>query len=113
MGVELALGTVGALARSHDTLDDAGQELNSASLSASLYWLTQTSALAYPGAKAVDPPGTAKFPQWKFALPSLAILALGDALERRRLRLLRDIGNPPDAAPRRQHAGESWARRAP
>jgi hypothetical protein len=25
---------------------------------ASMYWRTATSALAYPGAKAVDPPGT-------------------------------------------------------
>jgi hypothetical protein len=58
---------------------DAGAAL------ASLYWLTQISALAYPGSKAVDPPGTAKFPQAKVAFPALAVTALGYVLERRRL----------------------------
>ncbi len=88
MGVGLALASFWQLWRQHETLDDARQTLDSASLSASLYWLTNTSALAYPGAKAVDPPGTAKFPQWKFVLPSLAVVALGNVLERRRLRHL-------------------------
>jgi hypothetical protein len=83
MGVGLALATFWELWRKHDTLDDALRALDSASLSASLYWLTQISALSYPGARAVDPPGTARFPQWKFALPSLVIVALGNRLERR------------------------------
>src|SRR5258706_3716089 len=96
MGVALALATFWQLWRKHDTLDDARQALDSASLSASLYWLTQTSALAYPGAKAVDPPGTPKFPKWKFAAPSLPIVALGNAFERRRLRRMGHAGNPPD-----------------
>ncbi|MCR6481466.1 hypothetical protein M8542_01415 [Amycolatopsis sp. OK19-0408] len=52
---------------------------------ASLYWVTQISALAYPGSKAVDPPGEARFPQAKVAFPALALTALGYALERRRL----------------------------
>jgi hypothetical protein len=56
-----------------------------ASLAASMYWLTLASALAYPGAKSVDPPGTARFPQWKFALPSVLLVAAGYTLERRRL----------------------------
>jgi hypothetical protein len=50
-----------------------------------MYWLTNTSALAYPGAKSVDPPGKATFPQWKFVLPSLLLVAVGHTLERRRL----------------------------
>ncbi|WP_410630470.1 DUF6640 family protein [Amycolatopsis sp. cmx-4-83] len=58
---------------------DAGAAL------ASLYWLTQISALAYPGSRAVDPPGTARFPQGKVAIPALAVTALGYVLERRRL----------------------------
>ncbi|MFG1640626.1 DUF6640 family protein [Amycolatopsis sp. NPDC049252] len=58
---------------------DAGATL------ASLYWLTQISALAYPGSKAVDPPGTAKFPQAVVAFPALAVTAIGYVLERRRL----------------------------
>jgi len=61
------------------------QALDSAAVLASLYWLTQISALAYPGAAAEDPPGTATFPQAKVALPSLGLVALGYALERRRI----------------------------
>ena len=51
-----------------------------------LYWVTQISAVAYPSARAVDPPGTAIFPQAVIALPSLALVGWGYALERRRLR---------------------------
>jgi hypothetical protein len=41
---------------------------------------------AVAGARlAVDPPGTAAFPQWKFVLPSLLLVAVGYTLERRRL----------------------------
>ncbi|SEF04777.1 hypothetical protein SAMN05216489_09957 [Streptomyces sp. 3213] len=58
--------------------------LNTAAICAGLYWLTQISALAYPGSAAVDPPGTATFPQGKFALPSLALVGLGYVLELRR-----------------------------
>lgn len=64
---------------------DAREALDDAAISAALYWVTQISALLYPGSKAVDPPGTARFPQAKFALPSLALVALGYLLERRRL----------------------------
>jgi uncharacterized protein DUF6640 len=55
-------------------------------VSAALYWLTQISALGYPGARAVDPPGKAFFPQAVVALPSLALVGLGYTAERRRLR---------------------------
>ncbi len=85
LGVGLALVTCWQLWRRHDTPDDARRALDAASLTASLYWLTTTSALAYPGAKAVDPPGTARFPQWKFVAPSVALVLVGNALERRRL----------------------------
>jgi hypothetical protein len=61
------------------------ESLDAGAALASLYWLTQISALAYPGSKAVDPPGTAKFPQAVAAFPALAVTALGYALERRRL----------------------------
>ncbi|QKV77645.1 DUF6640 family protein [Amycolatopsis sp. Hca4] len=59
--------------------------LDAGAVLASLYWVTQISALAYPGAKAVDPPGEARFPQAKAAFPALAVTALGYLLERRRL----------------------------
>lgn len=61
------------------------QALDNAAVLASLYWLTQISALGYPGSAAVDPPGTVTFPQAKVALPSLVLVALGYAMERRRV----------------------------
>ncbi|WP_055492699.1 DUF6640 family protein [Streptomyces sp. TP-A0356] len=64
---------------------DTREALDAAAISAALYWVTNISALFHPGSKAVDPPGTARFPQAKFALPSLALVALGYLLERRRL----------------------------
>ena len=72
---------------------DAGAAL------ASLYWLTQISALAYPGSKAVDPPNEARFPQAKVAFPALAVTALGYVLERRRLTKL-TAGSTAAASPR-------------
>ncbi|MBE1500320.1 hypothetical protein H4696_007420 [Amycolatopsis lexingtonensis] len=59
--------------------------LDAGAVLASLYWVTQISALAYPGSRAVDPPGEARFPQAKVAFPALAVTALGYVLERRRL----------------------------
>ncbi|GAA1931615.1 hypothetical protein GCM10009753_76810 [Streptantibioticus ferralitis] len=64
---------------------DTREALDAAAICAALYWVTNISALCYPGSKAVDPPDTASFPQAKFALPSLALVALGYLLERRRL----------------------------
>ena len=59
--------------------------LDAGAVLASLYWVTQVSALAYPGSRAVDPPGDDRFPQAKIAVPALALTALGYVLERRRL----------------------------
>ncbi|MEU4517903.1 DUF6640 family protein [Amycolatopsis sp. NPDC024027] len=59
--------------------------LDAGAVLASLYWVTQISALAYPGSRAVDPPGADRFPQAKIAVPALALTALGYVLERRRL----------------------------
>ncbi len=85
MGVGLAAMTLWQLWRAHDSSAAARQALDASGLAASMYWLTNTPALAYPGAKWVDPPGTATFPQWKFVLPSLLLVAVGYTLERRRL----------------------------
>jgi hypothetical protein len=85
MGAGLAAMTLWQLWRAQDSPAAARHALDAASLAASMYWLTNTSALAYPGAKSVDPPGTATFPQWKFVLPSLLLVAAGHLLERRRL----------------------------
>lgn len=65
--------------------DDPRQALDAAAVFAALYWITNISAIFYPGSRAVDPPGSAVFPQWKFALPSLALVGVGHALERRHL----------------------------
>jgi hypothetical protein len=61
------------------------QGLDAGAVLASLYWVTQISALAYPGSRAVDPPGAARFPQARVAFPALAVTTLGYVLERRRL----------------------------
>ncbi|WP_329054349.1 acetyltransferase [Amycolatopsis sp. NBC_01488] len=82
MSLGLALGTT-SLWQLWRRPSRAG--LDAGAVLASLYWLTQISALAYPESKAVDPPGTAKFPQAVVAFPALAITALGYVLERRRL----------------------------
>lgn len=86
MGVGLAVTSVAILARSRGTAEDQRHELDVASVIASLYWLTNIASLAFPGAKAVDPPATGFFPQWRVAVPSIAAVALGNLLERRRLR---------------------------
>lgn len=86
LGVGLAGITLAQLWRRHDNAADARRAANAAALTGSLYWLTQISALAYPGSKAVDPPATDVFPQGKAAFPALALVAIGLGLERRRLR---------------------------
>lgn len=85
LGVGLAAVTLTQLWRPHDDVTDARRAVGVAAVTATLYWLTQISALAYPGSKAVDPPDTATFPQGRAAFPALALIALGVSLERRRL----------------------------
>jgi uncharacterized protein DUF6640 len=86
LGAGLAGAALLQLWRPAHTTAATRTALDGAAVSAALYWATQISALAYPGAKAVDPPGTATFPQAVIALPSLALVGMGYALERRRLR---------------------------
>lgn len=63
--------------------------LRNATGAASIYWLTQASAILYPGTAYVDPPSTRKGPQPVIIAVTLALNALGYGLERRRLRRLR------------------------
>jgi hypothetical protein len=86
MGAGLAGATLLQLWRPARTTAATRTALDGAAVSAALYWLTQISALAYPGTKAVDPPGEGFFPQKVVALPALALAGLGYAWERRRLR---------------------------
>ena len=67
-----------------------GAALDSAAITASVYWLSQLSARLYPGTASVDPPGEDTWPQLKFALPILALIGSGYLLERSRTR--RDPG---------------------
>lgn len=85
LGVGLAAATLVQLWRPAPTTAQARTALDGAGMSGVLYWLTQVSALAYPGSKAVDPPGEGFFPQAVGAVPSLAAVTLGYVLERRRL----------------------------
>lgn len=84
MSMGAALGTI-SLWQLWKNSDDRHEALDAAAISAALYWVTNISALFYPGSKPVDPPDTARFPNAKFALPSLGLVALGYLLERRRL----------------------------
>lgn len=59
--------------------------LDSATISASIYWVTQLSAGLYPGTATVDPPGEDNWPQLKFALPILGTIGSGYLIERLRL----------------------------
>jgi hypothetical protein len=86
LGAGLAGATLLQLWRPARTTAATKAALDGAAVSAALYWVTQISALAYPGDRAVDPPGRATFPQAVIALPSLALVWWGYALERRRLR---------------------------
>lgn len=63
--------------------DNPRQALDAAAAFASLYWITNVSAIFYPGSRAVDPPATGVFPQWKFTVPFLAMVGIGHTLERR------------------------------
>jgi hypothetical protein len=83
MSLGLALGAASLYQLWKPSGDDR-ESLDAAATFASLYWLTQISALAYPDSAAVDPPRTEKFPQAVIALPSLALVGLGYFLERRR-----------------------------
>jgi hypothetical protein len=61
------------------------QSLDSAAVIASLYGLTQLSAVLYPGTASVDPPREDNWPQLKSTLPSLGLVLLGYVAERRRI----------------------------
>jgi len=60
--------------------------LDAAALSASVYWVSQLSAVLYPGTASVDPPGEDNWPQLRFTIPILAAIGTGYALSRRGLK---------------------------
>ncbi|MEV5720455.1 DUF6640 family protein [Amycolatopsis mediterranei] len=59
--------------------------LDNAAVIASLYGITQLSAVFYPGTASVDPPREDNWPQLKYTLPSLGLILLGHWTERRRI----------------------------
>jgi hypothetical protein len=80
-GVALSLATLYHLWRP----GASRASLNSAAITASIYWISQLSAGLYPGTASVDPPGEDSWPQLKFALPILGSIGLGYLLERLRI----------------------------
>ncbi|WP_214609251.1 MULTISPECIES: DUF6640 family protein [Streptomyces] len=97
MSTGVALGTL-TIYNIWKSNGNAEHNLKNGAAAASMYWLTQISALAYPGTSAAnDCEGEEtdrghekerKFPQAVVALPSLCAVALGYLLERRRLKHL-------------------------
>lgn len=83
MGVALAGATAYTLWRR--SADPKGG-LNAGLATATMYWLTQFTAVLYPGTASADPPHPDDWGQLRVGLPSLAIVGVGYALERRRLR---------------------------
>ncbi|WP_439379664.1 DUF6640 family protein [Amycolatopsis lexingtonensis] len=61
------------------------ESLDSAAVIASLYGLTQLSAVLYPGTASADPPREDNWPQLKYTLPSLGLVLLGYLTERYRI----------------------------
>ena len=78
-GVVLGLATLFQLWRP----GSSQQSLDSAAIAASTYDVSQLTAGLYPGTATVDPPGEDNWPQPKYTLPILAVVALGCAIERR------------------------------
>ncbi|MEB8336849.1 DUF6640 family protein [Streptomyces endophyticus] len=85
MSTGAALGAIGLWAVWNRGAGTADQRLKLATGAASLYWITQLSAIAYPGTAFMDPPKKGA-PQAVVAGASLALNGLAYALERRRLR---------------------------
>jgi hypothetical protein len=81
MGVGLSLATLYNLWKP----GRSSTSLESATITASLYFLTQLSARPYPGTASVDPPREDNWPQLKYALPTLGAVLLGYLTERHRI----------------------------
>lgn len=84
----LAAATLTGLWRPVDSVAGARRTLDLTSGIAAMYWTSNLTAFVFPTTAAVDPPMKGTFPQLKAALPSLALVAVGHVLERRRLRSL-------------------------
>ncbi|MEU6680282.1 DUF6640 family protein [Streptomyces sp. NPDC046853] len=85
MSLGAALGATGLCALWGRGDSRSQERLNLAAGAASLYWVTQLSAIAYPGTAFMDPPKKGA-PQAFLAGTTLALNGLAYALERRRLR---------------------------
>ncbi|MFZ3566551.1 DUF6640 family protein [Streptomyces sp. BH097] len=85
MSTGAALGAVGLWALWGRGGAASGSRLQLAAGAASLYWVTQLSAIVYPGTAFMDPPKKGA-PQAVLAGAALALNGLALALEHRRLR---------------------------
>jgi hypothetical protein len=63
--------------------------LDAAAFSASVYWVSQLSAVLYPGTASVDPPGKDNWPQLRYTIPILTAIGTGYILARRGLNAMR------------------------
>ncbi len=58
------------------------ESVDSAAIAASTYYVAQLTSGLYPGTATVDPPGEDSWPQLKYTLPILGVVAVGWAVER-------------------------------
>lgn len=85
MGLLLGLATLYYLFRSSSSRAIERESLHTATLFASLYWVTQLSAVLYPGSLPEDPEFGDGFPQAYLCAVLLSMAGLGVFLERARL----------------------------
>lgn len=81
----LGLSTLYYLFRTPSSRAVEKESLHTATLLASLYWITQLSAALYPGSLPVDPEFGTGFPQAYICAVLLSLVTAGTVLERRRL----------------------------
>ena len=101
-GVVLGLATLFHLWRPHSTR----ASLDAAAITASTYYVSQLTAGLYPGTASVDPPGEDSWPQLRYTVPILAVVALGYAIERSEARPGRSWLPPRPAS--RVSPGRGW-----
>ena len=87
MGLLLGLSTLYYSLRSPSSPILRQESLRVAVILASLYWVTQLSAILYPGSLAVDPEFGDGFPQAYFCVGLLSMVGVGALLE------LRSVGS--------------------
>lgn len=81
----MGLSALYYLFRKPSSLAVERESLHTATLLSSLYWVTQLSAVLYPGSLAVDPEFGDGFPQAYLCAGLLSMVTAGTVLEQRRI----------------------------